>query len=86
MTNSSEIDKQLLGRRPEFRSLLDQLEAKIEHDIGNPYALDSLTLRLWGLAAQQDKLGRRPEKSPKNIADKAADNRARFWSIRRKGS
>jgi hypothetical protein len=49
MTNSREIDKTIARTETRIRSLLDQLEAKTEHDISNPYALDSLTLRLLGI-------------------------------------
>jgi hypothetical protein len=86
MTKPSDARKLSISRRPEFRSLLDQLETKIEHDISDPGAFAALTRRLILLDKQREKLGEIPEKTPAVLPKDVAERRLRFWPKRRERS
>jgi len=57
MKEASDPDKPALRKRSEFRSLLDQLDTKIESDVSSPSVLYVLSLRLLALHRQRNRQG-----------------------------
>ncbi len=57
MKEASEPSKPVLGKRPDYQGLLDQLETRIERDVTRPGTLDVLSLRLFALHRQRSRLG-----------------------------
>ena len=58
MTDFNHTDKPALRQRPEFQSLLDQLDTKFVHEVDSPGVLNVLSLRLFALHRQRGRLGR----------------------------
>jgi hypothetical protein len=56
MKEVSDSDKPALRKRPEYQSLLDQLETTIERDVSGPGVLNILSLRLLALNRQRSQL------------------------------
>jgi hypothetical protein len=57
MRNFSHTDKRTLRKRPEFQSLLDQLEPEIEQNRSNANVLNVLSLRLLALDRRRIRFG-----------------------------
>lgn len=57
MKEASDPGKPALRKRPEFQSLLDQLDTKIERDVSSPSVLNVLSLRLLALHRQRNRQG-----------------------------
>ena len=71
MKYSDDSSNPTLRQRPDFQSLLDQLETKIEHEGASPGALNVLSLRLLALHRQRARLGKTISSGEQLIGSKA---------------